>query len=347
MGAPAARADTPPSGNAERVLEVRDLRVHFSTDFGTVEAVGGISYTLGPGETLAIVGESGSGKSVGALAILGLVPPPGKVVSGAILFQGRDLLRLEEGQLRKIRGNRIGMIFQDPLTSLNPVLPVGRQIAEAVRVHEGSTRREARKRSAELMQIVGIPNARERMDDYPHQFSGGMRQRVMIAMAIAMSPAVLIADEPTTALDVTIQAQILGLLKSLQRDLGMALILITHDLGVVAEQADRVAVMYAGRFVECASVEEIYYGPLHPYAIGLMGSIARLDRERAGRLEPIRGQPPSLILIPQGCPFHPRCDFMRDVCSEREPELAPYQGTPHMAACHFTGDLPQPRRPEA
>jgi oligopeptide transport system ATP-binding protein len=338
-----------PFRTASTLLEVRDLSVYFFTDFGTVKAVDGINYTVNPGETVAIVGESGSGKSVSSLALMGLVPPPGKVVSGSVLFQGRDLLELDEDELRKIRGNRISMIFQDPLTSLNPVFSVGKQIGEVLRIHEGVSRRQALRRAVELLEIVGIPNATERAGDFPHQFSGGMRQRVMIAMAIAMSPALLIADEPTTALDVTVQAQILELLKSLQQEFGMALILITHDLGMVAEHADAVAVMYAGKIAEYARIGDVYYNPLHPYTIGLMSSLARLDRERTGRLMPIRGSPPSLIFVPAGCPFHPRCDYARKVCIREYPDLLARTGDPqHLAACHFAGDLPEPiRRDEA
>ena len=362
-GTPGPRSPGAPA--QEPLLEVRDLRVHFFTDFGVVKAVDGISYSLDAGETLAIVGESGSGKSVSALATMGLVYPPGKVVSGSIVFEGRNLLELDEEELRHIRGNRMGMVFQDPLTSLNPVFSVGSQVAEAVRVHSGVGRRQAMRRAVEMMEIVGIPNAAERNRDYPHHFSGGMRQRVMIAMALAMDPVLLIADEPTTALDVTIQAQVLDLLASLQEELKMAMILITHDLGVVAEQADRVAVMYAGRVVEQARVDELYYRPQHPYTMGLMSSIARLDQERTGRLHPIKGQPPSLVNVPAGCPFHPRCPYVQDVCRTERPPLvahAPGGGSPwarravggdvqpfdegHLAACHFAGSLPEVRAGE-
>jgi oligopeptide transport system ATP-binding protein len=343
---PAGSADDRlPFRNADTILEVRDLIVRFHTDFGVVKAVDGVSYSVDAGKTLAIVGESGSGKSVNASAILGLVPPPGKVHQGEIVFQGQDLLKLSEEELMGIRGNRIAMVFQDPLTSLNPVFTVGAQISEVVQIHEGLSRREARARAAELLGIVGIPKARERQDDYPHQFSGGMRQRVMIAMAIAMKPALLIADEPTTALDVTVQAQILDLLASLRKEFGMAMILITHDLGMVAEQADQVAVMYAGRIVEYAAVDDIYYRPMMPYTLGLMSSIARMDRAREGRLHPIRGAPPSLIFRPSGCPFHPRCDYVRDVCVEEIPETLEY-ARQHLAACHFAGNLPEPTRRE-
>jgi oligopeptide/dipeptide ABC transporter ATP-binding protein len=328
------------------LLEVDNLRIHFPTDFGVVKAVDGIGYSVHPGQTLAIVGESGSGKSVGALGIMGLVPPPGRVISGTIRFNGVNLLELGDDEMRKLRGNRIAMIFQDPLTSLNPVHTIGRQVAEVLLVHGERNRRQARRRAIELLKLVGIQNAEERFRDFPHQFSGGMRQRVMIAMAIAMSPALIIADEPTTALDVTIQAQILELLKSLQQEFGMSLILITHDLGMVAEHADQVAVMYAGHIVEMAPVNDLYYNPLHPYALGLLGSIARLDEERKLRLNPIQGQPPSLIRVPTGCPFHPRCAYARRVCVNDYPELAARTGdAAHLAACHFAGDLPAPHPP--
>lgn len=335
-----------PFKTSETLLEVTDLRVYFHTDFGLVKAVDGINYTVDPAQTLAIVGESGSGKSVEALAVMGLVPPPGVIESGSVVFQGRDLVRMDENDLRSVRGNDIAMIFQDPLTSLNPVYTVGHQIAEVVRTHEDVSRRDARRRAIELLDTVGIPNAAERHGDYPHQFSGGMRQRVMIAMGIAMRPALLIADEPTTALDVTVQAQILDLLASLQQEFHMALVIITHDLGVVAEHADIVAVMYAGKIAEYARVDDIYGETQHPYSLGLMASIARLDRERVARLKPIRGAPPSLIRVPSGCPFHPRCDYAREICMEEYPRLFARTGdSQHVAACHFAGDLPEPSTP--
>jgi oligopeptide/dipeptide ABC transporter ATP-binding protein len=331
---------------APALLEVADLRNHFPTAFGVVKAVDGISYSVNQGETLAIVGESGSGKSVNALGIMGLVPPPGRVITGSISFNGVDLLKLDDGEMRKLRGNRIAMIFQDPLTSLNPVHSVGRQVAEVLHIHGETGRKGARERAVELLKTVGIHDAEERFRDYPHQFSGGMRQRVMIAMAIAMRPALIIADEPTTALDVTIQAQILTLLKSLQQEFGMSLILITHDLGMVAEHADKVAVMYAGHIVETSGVDDLYYNPLHPYALGLLGSIARLDHERKERLSPIHGQPPSLIRVPSGCPFHPRCAYARQQCIDEYPELLPRtHDSSHLAACHFAGELPAPHPP--
>lgn len=351
MATPLEETPLAPSGDelvpfksAETLLEVRDLKVHFITDFGDVKAVDGINFTVNPGETLAIVGESGSGKSVTALAIMGLVSPPGKIVGGNILFKDLELVGLSEDRFQSIRGNDIAVIFQDPLTSLNPVMPVGRQVAEVLQKHEGLSRRQAGRRAIELFNLVGLPRPEERTRDYPHEFSGGMRQRVMIAMAISMRPSILIADEATTALDVTVQAQILDLLDSLQQEFHMGLILITHDLGVVAEHADTVAVMYAGRITEYSHVDEIYYRPLHPYAMGLMSSIARLDRGRTKRLLPIRGQPPSLINVPPGCPFHPRCPYAREVCTETYPYLLGRTGDrTHLAACHFAGDLPEPR----
>lgn len=341
----AVGADLLPFRNPNTLLEVRDLVVYFDTEAGTVKAVDGINYTVDPGETLAIVGESGSGKSVSALAVMGLIPIPGRVVRGQVMFGGHDLTKLAEEELRHIRGRRIAMIFQDPLTSLNPVFKIGDQIAEVLRVHQEIDKGQARRRTVELLDLVRIPNASDRLDDYPHAFSGGMRQRVMIAMAIANNPSVLIADEPTTALDVTVQAQILDLLKSLQQEFDMALILITHDLGVVAEHADKVAVMYAGKLAEYSTIENIYYRPEHPYALGLMDSIARIDREKMTRLKSIRGQPPSLVFVPSGCPFHPRCDYAKDICSRDYPDLyARTRDRYHLTACHFAGDLPEPSR---
>ena len=351
MASPAA--DTPlapvdnellPFKKADTLLEVRDLRVHFLTDFGVVKAVDGVNFTVNPGETLAIVGESGSGKSVSALAILGLIAPPGEILGGSILFKDQELVGMSAERFQSIRGNQIAMIFQDPLSSLNPVFPVGRQVAEVLQTHEGLSRRQAMKRAIELLALVGLPRPEERAHDYPHQFSGGMRQRVMIAMAICMRPSILIADEATTALDVTVQAQILDLIISLQKEFHMGLVLITHDLGVVAEHADTVAVMYAGKIAEYSAVDDLFYRSLHPYTMGLMSSIARLDKGRTKRLLPIPGQPPSLIHVPTGCPFHPRCPYAREVCSESYPDLLPRTGDPtHLAACHFAGDLSEPR----
>jgi peptide/nickel transport system ATP-binding protein len=323
------------------LLSVEDLRVEFPTDAGVVKAVDGVNWSIAPGETLGIVGESGSGKSVSALAVMGLVESPPARIGGRILFghQGdtpgagpRDLLRAGEDELRSIRGNDISMIFQDPLTSLNPVFKVGHQVAEVIQVHEKLGRIPARRRAVELLEEVGIPNARQRAEEYPHQFSGGMRQRAMIAMALALDPALLLADEPTTALDVTVQAQIMSLLGQLQEERGTAIVLITHDLGVVAGHADRVLVMYAGRVVEAAAADPLFTAPRHPYTLGLLRSLARLDRRRGERLQPIPGQPPSLIRVPPGCPFHPRCPFATEICAR---EMPPLTGSgPHLAACH-------------
>ncbi len=304
------------------LLEVKNLRTQFFTQDGIVHAVNGISYTLDEGETLAIVGESGCGKSVGVLSLIRLIPqPPGKIVDGEVLFDGRDLLKIDEEELRQIRGNRIAMIFQDPMTSLNPVLTIGQQVGEALQLHLGMNKQQARQRSIELLEMVGIPDAAKRIDDYPHQFSGGMRQRVMIAMGLSCNPQLLIADEPTTALDVTIQAQIIELIKRLKEEVGMAIIWITHDLGVVAGLAERVIVMYAGYIVEEAKVLDLYKQPRHPYTLGLLRSIPRLDRGRQAKLQPIEGLPPDLLDPPKGCPFAPRCSFVIDQCWQENPPL--------------------------
>ena len=293
------------------VLEVDDLHVEFRTRSGVVNAVNGVSYAVNQGETLAILGESGSGKSVSAQAIMGILDvPPAVITGGGIRFQGRDMLTMEAEDQRQIRGPGISMIFQDALSALNPVYSVGFQIGEMFRVHRGTSRKEAKQHAVELMDRVRIPAAARRVNDYPHQFSGGMRQRVMIAMALALDPRILIADEPTTALDVTVQAQVMDLLKDLQRDTGMGLILITHDLGVVNEVADRVAVMYAGKIVETGTVDDVFTKPAHPYTLGLMNSIPQVEA-KGGRLNPIVGQPPNLAAIPSGCPFHPRCPRAR------------------------------------
>jgi len=293
------------------VLEVDDLHVEFRTRAGVVNAVNGISYAVDRGETLAILGESGSGKSVSAQAIMGILDvPPAVITGGGIRFQGRDMLAMNAEDQRQIRGPGISMIFQDALSALNPVYSVGFQIGEMFRVHRGTSRQEAKQRAVELMDRVRIPAAARRVNDYPHQFSGGMRQRVMIAMALALDPRILIADEPTTALDVTVQAQVMDLLKDLQRDTGMGLVLITHDLGVVNEVADRVAVMYAGKIVETGTVDDVFTRPAHPYTLGLMNSIPQVEA-KGGRLNPIVGQPPNLSAIPSGCPFHPRCPRAR------------------------------------
>jgi oligopeptide transport system ATP-binding protein len=319
--------------NAEHLLDVRDLHVEFPTDYGVVRAVNGLSYTLDRHETLAILGESGSGKSVSALAVMGIIESPGRIPKGEVLLHGVDLLKLSERKLRDLRGERIAMIFQDALTALNPVYSVGWQIAEMFRKHRGLGKSEAFDRAVELMERVRIPNARNRVKDYPHQFSGGMRQRVMIAMALALDPDVLIADEPTTALDVTVQAQIMKLLADLQAETGMGLILITHDLGVVAEVCDNVNVMYAGRVMERAPIDQLYGNPAHPYTLGLMHSIPRADR-KGQPLDPIPGQPPNLARIPSGCEFHPRCSFRQDICTTVEPPLFDINGQ-RGSACHF------------
>ncbi|MPZ79543.1 MAG: ATP-binding cassette domain-containing protein [Actinophytocola sp.] len=320
------------------LLEVRDLRVEYRTSYGLTNAVNGLSYSVNRGETLAILGESGSGKSVAARAVLGIIEsPPGYVTGGEVLFDDVDLLTLSRKELRRIRGERIAIIFQDALTALNPVFTVGFQIAEMFRVHRGLSHADASTRAAELLDRVRIPNARNRIGDYPHQFSGGMRQRVMIAMAIALEPDLLIADEPTTALDVTVQAQIMALLAELRHDLGMGLVLITHDLGVVAEVADHAVVMYAGRGIEYGSIAEVYDGPAHPYTRALMRSIPRAD-QKGGRLEAIDGSPPNLSAIPAGCEFHPRCPLAEDMCATDRPdavEVAPGR----RAACHFGAEV--------
>ena len=314
------------------LLVLRDLRTHFRTDDGVVRAVDGVSFEVRAGETLAIVGESGSGKSVTSLSILRIVPsPPGEIVGGTIEFQGRNLLELTEPQMRTIRGKAISMIFQEPMTSLNPVYTCGEQIMEALVLHEDIDRKAARVRAIEMLTLVGIPLPEQRVDEYPHQLSGGMRQRVMIAMALACRPAILIADEPTTALDVTIQAQILELLKRLQRELGMAVLLITHDLGVVAETADRVAVMYAGQVVEYCDVESAFKRSLHPYTAGLLASLPKLGT-KSDELRVIPGNVPNPARFPSGCRFHPRCPVVQDRCRREEPELRTFDGE-HRTRC--------------
>jgi oligopeptide transport system ATP-binding protein len=330
----------------EPLLEVRDLRTQFFTQDGVVKAVDGVSFHLMPGETLGLVGESGCGKSITALSIMRLIPsPPGKIVSGEIIFEGEDILRMNDDEMRSIRGRKIAMIFQEPMTSLNPVLTINRQISEALELHLGMSKQQARQRAIELLKMVGIPNAEQRVDQYPHQFSGGMRQRVMIAMALSCNPSLLIADEPTTALDVTIQAQILDLIRTLQHEHNTALILITHDLGVVAGMSDRINVMYAGHIVETAPTEELFENPKHPYTVGLLNSIPRLDAPRKERLNPIRGFPPDLIDLPDMCPFVPRCDFAREKCSEKNPPLFDVNPV-HRSACWYWEEvsLAGPRR---
>ena len=324
------------------LLEVRDLRTQFFTQDGVVHAVNGINYTVDEGETIGIVGESGCGKSVGVMSLIRLIPsPPGKIVGGEVLFENRDLLKVSDEEIRSIRGNKIAMIFQDPMTSLNPVLTIGRQIMEALELHLGMDKQQARARAVELLELVGIPSAADRIDNYPHQFSGGMRQRAMIAMGLSCNPQLLIADEPTTALDVTIQAQIIDLVKRLRDEIGMAIIWITHDLGVVAGMADRVIVMYAGYIVEEAPVKELYQNPRHPYTLGLLASLPRLDAERPRKLKSIEGLPPDLIDFPKGCPFYARCNYRIDVCAREMPPLRTV-GVGHKVACHVDVTVAQP-----
>jgi oligopeptide/dipeptide ABC transporter ATP-binding protein len=316
----------------ESLLSVEDLRVQFWTRRGTIHAVNGVSFDIAPGETLGIVGESGCGKSVTALAILGILPRAGKVVGGRALFEDRDLLHLSDRQLRRVRGREIAMIFQDPMTSLNPVLTIGRQITEALDTHFGMKGKAAEQRAAELLDRVGIPTANKRVRDYPHQFSGGMRQRAMIAMALACQPKLMIADEPTTALDVTIQAQILDLLRELVAEENAALILITHDLGVVAGMCERVNVMYAGMFMETGSAAQLFAQPRHPYTVGLLQSIPRLDAARGERLQPIEGIPRDMLSAPQACPFQPRCRYEVELSRKEVPPLVEIEPG-HKVAC--------------
>ena len=316
------------------LLEVRDLTVSFDTDDGVVHAVDGISYSVDAGRSLGIVGESGSGKSVSSQTILGLTRAGNATFSGEVLFEGRDLLTMSEREMREIRGEEIAMIFQDPLSSLHPFHRIGDQLVEAVRTHHDVSKQAARERAIEMLALVGIPDPKGRVSSYPHEFSGGMRQRTMIAMALINSPRLLIADEPTTALDVTVQAQILELIARLQEETGTAVILITHDLGVVAEMTHDIAVMYAGRIVERATTEQLFASPQHPYTWGLLRSIPRLDAVRGEQLVPIEGRPPSLINLPTGCSFHPRCPFVREAHKRVEPTLEPVDGAPsHEVAC--------------
>jgi len=319
------------------LLEVDNLQTQFLTSAGVVKAVDGISYDVEEGETVAIVGESGCGKSVGALSIMRLIPwPPGRIVGGAVRFQGRDLVQLSDAEMRHVRGRQIGMVFQAPMTSLNPVLTIGLQLTETVRHHLGVTQEEANKRAIELLGLVGISEPERRLKQYPHHLSGGMRQRVMIALALSCEPKLIIADEPTTALDVTIQAQILELMKGLTRRLGVALIVITHNLGVVARYADRVNVMYAGKIVERGGARDIYHRPSHPYTLALLKSVPRMDQPRKDKLDPVKGQPPDLSRLDAGCAFRPRCAFRVDRCEREFPPLnAVAEG--HVAACFETG----------
>lgn len=319
----------------QHLLEVEGLRTVFDSPRGTVTAVNGVSFYVDAGETLGVVGESGCGKSVTALSLMRLVPtPPGRITDGSVRFKGTDILQLNDRRVRALRGKDIAMIFQDPLTSLNPMLRIDRQMTEGIMLHTGMNRRQARDHAVEMLRRVGIPAAEKRIHDYPHQFSGGMRQRVVIAIALSCNPALILADEPTTALDVTIQAQILDLLRSLAREFNTAVMLITHDLGVVAGNCERILVMYAGSIVEQGSRRDIFYNPRHPYTIGLLKSVPRLDRNRADRLTQIKGAPPDLGRIPRGCPFHPRCAFATDHCRQVIPELRPV-GVGHEIACHY------------
>ena len=316
------------------LLEVNNLVTQFFTMEGVVKAVDDISYNLEAGETLGLVGESGCGKSVSALSVMRLIPwPPGKVMNGEVLFEGEDLLKIDNNEMRSLRGKEIAMVFQEPMTSLNPVLTIGRQLTETMELHLNLDKQGAQQRAVDLLQMVGIPDPDRRLVQYPHQFSGGMRQRVMIAMALSCNPKLLIADEPTTALDVTIQAQILELMKSLCREFGTALIVITHNLGVVARYADRVNVMYAGKIIEKGTSEEIYHQPKHPYTLGLLQSVPRLDEPRRVKLEPIEGQPPDLINLPPGCSFRSRCRYAIEKCTVDVPPLEVYESSGHVAAC--------------
>ena len=334
---PAAEVGQPASGDVP-VLEVEDLHVTFATPDGPLQAVRGVTFTVDAEEVVGIVGESGSGKSVTMMAVMGLLPRTA-TVTGSVRFRGQELVGIPDKELRRHRGKHVAMVFQDPLTSLNPVFTVGSQIAEAVRVHQEVSRKAAWEQAVSLLELVGIPNPAQRAKQYPHEFSGGMRQRAMIAMSIANDPDVLIADEPTTALDVTIQAQVLEVLERAQSAARTAIVLITHDLGVVAGMADRVVVMYAGRAVEVGTVDDVFLRPRHPYTLGLLDSLPRLDAEGREKLTPISGSPPSLLHPPAGCAFHPRCRFVRPMCSEVEPELRFVGGLGQRSACHYAEEL--------
>ena len=329
---------TLPVPEGQHLFEVDDLKMYFHIRDGVVKTVDGVSYTLDRGETLGVVGESGSGKSVTSLTIMGLIDmPPGRIEGGDVRYRGKSLLKMSEAELEHVRGNDIAMIFQDPMTSLNPVYTIGRQLGEGLRLHRGYSKEQATQRAIELLEMVGIPNAKERVKSYPHEFSGGMRQRVMIAMALACDPDILIADEPTTALDVTIQAQIIELMQEMQQKNGNAIIMITHDLGVVADIADKIMVMYAGSPVEFGTAEEIFYDSLHPYTWGLTRSIPDPNSNGKAPLTPIEGNPPSLMMVPEGCSFSPRCPYATDHCRRESPELHVTE-TGHYSRCHFSGD---------
>jgi oligopeptide transport system ATP-binding protein len=319
---------------ANQLLDVRELETEFKTPEGVIHAVNGVSFTLDEGETLGVVGESGCGKSVTMLSCLKLIPtPPGRIVAGKAFFKGEDMLSMEADQIRNVRGAQISMVFQDPMTSLNPVMTIGQQMSEPLMLHLEMSKKQALNRSVELLEMVGIPRAADRLKDYPHQYSGGMRQRVMIAMAFSCMPQILIADEPTTALDVTIQAQIVDLVKRLREELGMAIVWITHDLGVVASIANRVSVMYGGFIIEEAPVKELYAQPLHPYTMGLLSSLPQIHREERKRLYSIEGMPPTLFKKPKACPFAPRCEFVKDHCWQENPILEAYESNKHRVAC--------------
>ena len=322
------------------LLEVLNLKTYFYTSQGVVKAVDGVSYEVKAGETVALVGESGCGKTVSALSVMRLVAAPaGRIEDGQILFKGQDLLKLDEESMRRTRGREIAMVFQEPMTSLNPVLSIGRQLTETLEIHLGMTSSQAVQRSGELLEMVGIPDAERRLSQYPHQFSGGMRQRIMIAIALSCNPKLILADEPTTALDVTIQAQILELMKDLSRRFGVALLIITHNLGVVARYADRVNVMYAGKMIEQGTAREVYANPRHPYTLGLLRSVPRLDEPRKSKLQPIDGQPPDLTQLPAGCSFAPRCAFKIDRCTREIPPLKTVGGPSHLSACWVAENL--------
>ena len=331
---------------ANKLLEVKDLATYFFTADGVVKAVDGVSYHVDEGESIAIVGESGCGKSVGALSVMRLVSTPGRTVHGEVLFEGQDVLKLNDSEMRNIRGNRIAMVFQEPMTSLNPVLTIGYQLKETLKLHLGMNKEEATERASELLKLVGIPDAERRLRDYPHQFSGGMRQRVMIALALSCNPRIIIADEPTTALDVTIQAQVLEVMIGLADEFGTALIMITHNLGVVARYAERVIVMYAGRIIESGTSEQVYGKPSHPYTIGLLKSVPRLDEERKAKLDPIEGLPPLLVDLPVACNFAPRCKYVIDRCLQEAPQLEQVDEG-HMAACFRAKELTELAKAEA